>query len=323
MNTRPTVAGAVTLLCLLAGLLTTEIAQAYITVTGNVSGQSLSAGTYRVTGDLTVNAGSTLTLAPGAVLKFQSGTGLTVNGTLIAEGTADSLVVFTSRDDNTHGETLDVSDGVPAPGDWEGVYLYGYIGNQGVGHLEHCLWRYGGASLLANLYCHYSDSTSIRGCRSEYSSQHGVRMLAGDVRIEDSHFSNNTLDGLSGSSNVELVIRDCRFDNNGDDGGRLDEVRPSHLAGNGGSGNGLNALAFHGTVPGFTLLEASEPGFCLVLSGTLSDIARPGYPGGGSRLRHQRRGRHSDIAEQRRDAFPGHRGQPRGADGGRRRQRGR
>lgn len=271
MTPRPFVKRAGSVLFLLAGLLLApHHAKAYVSVAGNVSGQSWAAGTYRVTGDLTVNSGSTLNLAPGAVLKFQSGTGLTVNGTLIAEGTADSLVVFTSRDDNTRGETLDVSDGVPAPGDWEGVYLYGYSGNQGSGQLEHCLWRYGGAVLQANLYCHYSDLTTIRDCRSEFSSQHGARLQAGEVHVGNSHFSGNALDGLSGGLNADLVIHDCRFDNNGDDGARLEAVRPHHLAGNGGSGNGLNAIAFHGTVPGFTLLEANEPGFCLVLSGTLS-----------------------------------------------------
>ncbi|MEP0842236.1 MAG: lamin tail domain-containing protein [Phycisphaerae bacterium] len=48
---------------------------------------SAAAGPYRVTGDVSVQPGVTLTLEPGVVLFFEPGAGLTVAGRLLAEGT--------------------------------------------------------------------------------------------------------------------------------------------------------------------------------------------------------------------------------------------
>lgn len=104
---------------LLAGLpllLAVPLAQAYSTLSGNLSGQTLAAGTYQVTGNLVIDDGTTLTLQAGAVLKFNPGTGLTGYGTLLASGIAGSPVTLTSRDDDSLGEVLPDSDGTPMAG---------------------------------------------------------------------------------------------------------------------------------------------------------------------------------------------------------------
>jgi hypothetical protein len=44
-------------------------------------------GPYRVTADIAVSAGATLTIQPGTTIYFNPGTGFTVNGRLVAEGT--------------------------------------------------------------------------------------------------------------------------------------------------------------------------------------------------------------------------------------------
>jgi len=46
-----------------------------------------ASGPWHVTGDVTVQAGVTLTIEPGTTVFFDSGTGITVNGRLLAEGT--------------------------------------------------------------------------------------------------------------------------------------------------------------------------------------------------------------------------------------------
>ena len=64
---------------------------------GNVSGTWDAAGSpYRIEGDITVPAGGTLTIEAGAQVSFQSWYSLTVNGTLIADGTASEPILFTA-----------------------------------------------------------------------------------------------------------------------------------------------------------------------------------------------------------------------------------
>jgi hypothetical protein len=247
-------------------------AAAYTDVSGNVSGQHWPAGTYRVTGNLTINTDDSLSLAPGAVLKFLPGTGMTCNGTLLAQGLADSLIVFTSRDDDGHGTVLPDSDGLPTPGDWNGLYLYGYMARQGSGRFDHALLRYGGgsASWAANLYISYSDETDFLRSRSEHSLRHGMRVSAGRVHLEDSDFHGNGENGLLAQSSAQVAASDCRFTDNGGDGARLTGVQVLQLAGHAGSGNGLDGMAVSGSINGRVAIHAGAADFPYVLAGTLA-----------------------------------------------------
>ena len=71
-------------------------------------------------GPLDVQAGVTLTIDPGAVVKAL-GSQLSVEGTLDAVGTAGSPVTFTSLNDNSAGGTT--GSGSPAAGDWTGLVI--------------------------------------------------------------------------------------------------------------------------------------------------------------------------------------------------------
>ncbi|NLF38299.1 carboxypeptidase regulatory-like domain-containing protein [bacterium] len=111
---------------------------------GTLSGSETWLGGYlhRITGDVTVPDGSTLTIEPGAVVKFDSLKNLVVNagGTLAARGTAAQPIVFTSvNDDSIGGDTNgDGAQSAPAPGDWATIFI-----NGGAGHFDHVSILYG------------------------------------------------------------------------------------------------------------------------------------------------------------------------------------
>ena len=80
---------------------------------------------------LTVNAGITLTIKPGVVVKFDSFNGMQVNGTLRAIGTESQPIYFTSLADS---------------GDVEWMHLEFKTGS--TGDLDHAVVRYGGQEIL-------------------------------------------------------------------------------------------------------------------------------------------------------------------------------
>jgi RHS repeat-associated protein len=92
------------------------------------SNETWAAGvTHIVERNLIVAAGATVTIPPGAILKFVRGGRITVQtgGTLLANGTADARIIFTSiSDDSVGGDTnLDGDKSRPQPGEWAGVLL--------------------------------------------------------------------------------------------------------------------------------------------------------------------------------------------------------
>jgi hypothetical protein len=63
----------------------------------------LSQDIYIVTANLTINSGVTVNVDAGSVLMMSSNISLTVNGTLIMNGTEENRVVITSTSDPNYG----------------------------------------------------------------------------------------------------------------------------------------------------------------------------------------------------------------------------
>ncbi|MDF1706225.1 MAG: S-layer homology domain-containing protein [Aeromicrobium sp.] len=107
------------------------VVPASVSVAGTITASTVwgpdQAKVYRVTGDLAVPAGVTLTLLPGTVVKFDAGVALRVQGTVQADGTAASNVVLTSvRDDTIGGDTNgDGQASSAVAGDYVGVAATG------------------------------------------------------------------------------------------------------------------------------------------------------------------------------------------------------
>ena len=68
---------------------------------------------YHVVDDITVPENNTLTINAGVRVKFVEGKGMVVNGKLIANGTEEENIIFTSKEPT------------PTPGDWDNLELHG------------------------------------------------------------------------------------------------------------------------------------------------------------------------------------------------------
>ncbi|MFA7330321.1 MAG: right-handed parallel beta-helix repeat-containing protein [Candidatus Delongbacteria bacterium] len=275
---------------LFLGCLAATPTLAYTTKTGAVGGQTWSAGTYYVSGNLTVAAGTTLTLEPGVIVKVLASRVVDIDGALVAVGTESQPIIWTSRDDDSVGEAISGSDGVPAPGDWRGMEINGYSTATGSALLEHCIFRYGGqvasGNPNSNLFLNYPDSAELRNCRFSQSLKNGLRLAAASPLLEACAFQSNLEHGLSGTTGGTPTIRACTFTDNGLYAAYLSGINMGSGGGNSGSGNGTNLLAFSGDVADGHRLSANEPGLPWgLLAGTEVANGRTYTLGAGVRIK--------------------------------------
>ena len=166
---------------------------------------------YHVTGDLTVASGVTLTIEPGAVVKFDAGRSLTVAGgaTLDAQGTRAQPIVFTSiKDDGHGGDTNGDGDKTqPQPGDWARINANGTV------KMDHCRLYYCSDT---------GDRGAIQGGGGMVTFDNGeiahttyecVRMNSGTFVSHNSVFRDSSMGfgyyGGSGTYVYNGVVADC------------------------------------------------------------------------------------------------------------------
>jgi hypothetical protein len=137
-----------------------------------------SRGPYVITADIDVPQGKTVIIEPGTVFLFHNFTGLKVQGTLLAQGTSDNPVVFTSINDRQYNPQSPVD---AAPYDWNGIYIY----EEGIG-------------------------TCFSYCTIFYSV-YGINALTKYIRIEPSLFKNNGRSNLT-IENKEIAVGDKPFE---------------------------------------------------------------------------------------------------------------
>lgn len=168
------------------------------TITANTTW--LEGLTYIVTCDVTINAGVTVTVQPGTIIKFNATSRkLTVNGTLHALGTTDNLIYFTSfKDDMIAGDSN--GDGTatsPAKGDWSDIT----VNDTGTANFDYAVIRFGGYGSTQNLYLTNNAASTIDHSTIANSSYYGVRV-------------NNT----SAGKTSHLTIRNSTIEKNGNSG---------------------------------------------------------------------------------------------------------
>lgn len=183
---------------------------------GTLAGSETWLGTYvyRITGDVIVPNGVTLTIQPGAVIKFDSLRAITVQpgGMLSALGTVAQQIYFTSvRDDSVGGDTNgDGNYTVPAAGDWRWINVEGATAS-----FDHVQLLYGGGTGDSGaLRTTGSSTATLRNSMIRDSLYDGALLEGGNVTVENSVFT-GILRALNAWSGSQVRITNSTFDGNG------------------------------------------------------------------------------------------------------------
>ncbi len=211
---------------------------------------TLANSPYVVTGTVTVNAGVTLTVEPGVVVKFNANTYLTVNGTLTADGTADKKIYFTSvKDDTIGGDTNgDGTATVPAPGNWGGLTF-----NTGAANnvLDYAVVRYGGSGAWSGSVKISTSSLTLSNSVVENSTYNGIFIDGVSPTVTGCTIQNNgytvSESGIY-ANNSKGVFTGNTIKDNGGYGMEMPNSVNATLENNTLSGNKYNAALIGGTL---------------------------------------------------------------------------
>ena len=161
------------------------------THTTDVSWELSSDASLVIFDNHTVTEGSTLTLAPGLVLKSAQYDGFIINGTLTAEGTTENPIYLTSyRDDSVGGDANNDGTATTASsGWWSGVD----IRNNGSANLDYCTVAYCGYFNAAGIYMRSSGGLSLQNSQINSTGGSGLRLTTGYTSFlsENNQFNDN------------------------------------------------------------------------------------------------------------------------------------
>ncbi|MFH1148757.1 MAG: right-handed parallel beta-helix repeat-containing protein [Pseudomonadota bacterium] len=165
------------------------------TTSGSLTQTEIWSGEVTVTADVTVPAHVALKINPGTIIRFNDGAGLTLDGKLIAAGTSDNPITFTS------------SFSTPTAGIWDGITFNSSSIDASI--IQNANVEYA----VNGIYCSVSSPTLAN--LSVKNNNTGVLLAYSNSRISGCAFVNNAAYGLrkSGSS---ADIDGCTFINNAD-----------------------------------------------------------------------------------------------------------
>ncbi len=172
---------------------------------------------HHVTGDVTVPNGVTLTIDPGAIVKFDAFLGMTVasGGQLIAQGTLAQPIIFTSVKDDAHGGDTNGNGDITAPaaGDWAVLTLGGTSTFDYVQMLYGGGSRHGNWSGTASIHVVASVNVTFSNSVMRDSFFDGILAWPGNVTVTNSVFTGIDR-AISSHPGGNITITNSTFDDN-------------------------------------------------------------------------------------------------------------
>ena len=155
---------------------------------------SSSGNVHRITCDVIVASGVTLTIEEGAIVKFDSSRSLIVDGALNVTGTAGNPVYFTSyRDDTVGGDTNGDGSSTGSRSDWDRIEFTEF--SDDASQINHAVIRYAGTG---------------------YSSYYGaITLVKASPSIRYSVIVENEFAGIRAYESTPTLICNNLYDNNG------------------------------------------------------------------------------------------------------------
>jgi uncharacterized repeat protein (TIGR01451 family) len=183
-------------------------------LSGRFTSNTVLSGDYTVVGNVSVNAGVTVTIQAGTVIQFNSALHWSVDGTLLSQGTASQPVVFTSYRDNS---PLGGGDSAGL-GDWGDLQFNSdSTGNS----LTDTQVNYGGWSGTPEVIDSGAPLTFNDG-EIGYSNSTGLRVTQANPTLANDTFANNTNAAVSMDLASDPAITGVSLTNNGINGVELD-----------------------------------------------------------------------------------------------------
>ncbi|MDG6219344.1 MAG: right-handed parallel beta-helix repeat-containing protein, partial [Candidatus Thermoplasmatota archaeon] len=146
---------------------------------------------------------STLTIEPDTIIKFHPdegpGISITNKGNIIAKGTHNKPIIFTSYNDDEHGDDIN-NDGknIPKADDWKGIYI-----EEPGSEFEYCCFYYSGPEEAIEIWDTTVNITNCIFAHNNGSALNARKATEGTIITNNTFFDNKKPLSISAAINID------------------------------------------------------------------------------------------------------------------------